>query len=211
MVPVAVLGLDDVVTVVLFTVVLVVADVLGDVVEGSTAGSVDVSAPGFPDAGSTLPAGSPAPPPGASLPSVSPAGGVASSGSITTCAATAQPASTTPLAPKAPPAGATKRADVSDPARQPTPPSAPVASSHEASTTSVPKARHRRGPRLAGTRRKRARGNNAPAAANDKTTSDQAGHDLVLNAGPVGLGIDGAAVYHQCLKRVNPALRSCGR
>ena len=57
----------------------------------------------------------------------------------------------------------------------------------------------------------RARGNKAPATANDKTTRDQAGHDFVLNAGPVGMGIDGAAVYNQCLKRVNPALRSRGR
>lgn len=73
-VAVAALGLDDVVTVVLFTVVLVVADVLGDVVAGFTAGSVDVSSLGFPAAGSVLQAGLPAPPPGVSRTSLSPAG-----------------------------------------------------------------------------------------------------------------------------------------
>ncbi len=46
-------------------------------------------------------------------------------------------ASTTPPAPKAPPAGVTKRACTSDPLVHATPPSVPVASSHEASTESV--------------------------------------------------------------------------
>ena len=65
-VAVAVLGLDDVVTVALITVVLVVADVLGDVVAGFTAESVDVPSPGCPAAGSVPPAGSPVPSPGTS-------------------------------------------------------------------------------------------------------------------------------------------------
>ena len=74
--------------------------------------------------------------PGTTTPSVSSAGGVATSGSITTCAATTPAASTTPPAPKTPSAGVTNRADTSDPPVRATPPSAPAASSHEASTES---------------------------------------------------------------------------
>ena len=89
------LGLDGVDTVALVTVVLVVMFVLGDVAAGFTAGSVVGSVPGCPAAGPTPPAVSPAPPPGTSRPSVSPAGGVATSGSTTTRGATAPEASTT--------------------------------------------------------------------------------------------------------------------
>lgn len=46
-------------------------------------------------------------------------------------------ASTMPAAPKVPPAGATRRAATSDPRLQATPASVPVASSQDASTTSV--------------------------------------------------------------------------
>ena len=82
---------------------------------------------------------SPVPSPGTSPPgvTVSPAGAVVPSGSITTCGATAPPASTTPAAPKAPPTGVTKCAATSDPRSQTTPASVPVASSQDASTTSV--------------------------------------------------------------------------
>ncbi len=132
----AVFGLEDAVTVVLVTVVLVVMLVLGDVAAGFTAGSVVDPVPGCSAAGPAPPSGLPAPPPGTSPPSVSPAGGVATSGSITTCGASAPVASTTPPASKVPPAGATNRADTSDPPVHATPPSAPAASSHEASTES---------------------------------------------------------------------------
>ena len=127
----AVFGLEDAVTV-----VLVVMFVLGDVAAGFTAGSVVGPAPGCAAAGLAPPLGSPDPPPGTSRPSVSPAGGVATSGSTTTCGATAPTASTTLPAPKTPPAGVTKRADTSDPLVHATPPAAPAASSHEASTES---------------------------------------------------------------------------
>lgn len=130
------LGLDGAGTVVLVTLVLVVMFVLGDVAAGFIAGTVVGSVPGCSAAGPAPPSGSPVPLPGTSRPSVSPAGGVATSGSTTTCGATAPEASTMPLAPKAPPAGVTNRADTSDPPVHATPPSAPVASSHEASTES---------------------------------------------------------------------------
>ena len=132
----AVFGLEDAVTVVLVTVVLVVMFVLGVVAGGFTAGSVVCSAPGCPAAGPAPPSGSPVPPPDTSPPPVSPAGGVATSGSTTTCGATAPEASTTLPAPKTPPAGVTNRADTSDPPVHATPPSAPAASSYEASTVS---------------------------------------------------------------------------
>lgn len=74
--------------------------------------------------------------PGTSPASVSPVDGVATSGSTTACGATAPEASTTPLAPKAPPAGVINRVATSDPPAHATPLSAPVASSHEASTES---------------------------------------------------------------------------
>lgn len=77
----AVFGLEDAVTVVLVTVVLVVMFVLGVVAGGFTAGSVVCSAPGCPAAGPAPPSGSPVPPPDTSPPPVSPAGGVATSGS----------------------------------------------------------------------------------------------------------------------------------
>lgn len=127
---VAALGLAVLVTEVLVTVVVVES-----AAAGLTSGRAAVPEPDSPAAGSALEAGS-RPSLDTSRTSVSPVGFVAPSGSTTTCEATAPLASNTPLAPKTPPAGATKRADVSDPARQPTPPSAPVASSHEASTAS---------------------------------------------------------------------------
>ena len=131
---VADLGLDGVDALVIVTVVLVAVVVVVFNVEaaGFTAGS----APGCPAAGSVEPTGSPVPPPGTSFPSVSPSGAVAPSGSITTCAAVSSPTSATPPAPKAPPACITNRADTSDPPKQATPPSAPAAASHEASTES---------------------------------------------------------------------------
>ena len=117
-VPVADLGLDGVDALVMVTVVLVAVVVVVFNVEaaGFTAGSV----PGCPAAGSVKPAGSPVPPPGTSFPSVSPAGAVAPSGSIITCAAVSPPASAAPSAPKAPPTGITNRADTSDPPKQAT-------------------------------------------------------------------------------------------
>ena len=82
---VADLGLDGVDALVMVTVVLVPVVVVVFNVEaaGFTAGS----APGCAAAGSVKPAGSPVPPTGTSFPSVSPAGVVAPSGSINTCAA----------------------------------------------------------------------------------------------------------------------------
>lgn len=123
------LGLEDAGTVVLVTVVLIVMFVLGDVAAGFTVGSVVGPAPGCPAAGPALPSGLPSPHPGTSSPSVSPAGGVAASGSTTTCGAIAPAAFTTPSAPKAPPAGVTNRADTSEPPKHATPPSVPAASS----------------------------------------------------------------------------------
>ena len=98
---VAALGLAALVTEVLVTVAVVVV-----AAAGLTSGRAAVSEPGSPAAGSALEAGS-RPSLGTGRISVSPAGGVASSGSITTCVAIAPVVSTTPLAPKAPPAGAT--------------------------------------------------------------------------------------------------------
>ena len=131
----AVLALDGVDAVVLVTVVLLVVVVLGVAVAGLGTGSVADPTPGRPTVGPAPPAGSPAPP-GTSRPSASPADAVAPSGSITTCGAMAPEASTTPPAPKAPPIGVTNRADISDPPMHATPPSAPSASSREASTES---------------------------------------------------------------------------
>ena len=104
---VAVLGLVVLATVVLVTVVDVLVVVAAGFSAGFAVGPV-VSSPaaGLASAGDLLELS-----PGTLSPSVSPAGGVATSGSITTCGATAPEASTTPLAPKVPPAGATKRAD----------------------------------------------------------------------------------------------------
>lgn len=145
-VAVAVLGLEDVGTVVLVTVVVVLVVVAAGSSAGFAVGPVvGSSAAGLASAGDL-----PAPSPGTSPLSVSPAGGVATSGSITTCGATAPEASTTPPAPKAPPAGVTNRADTSDPPRQATPPSAPAASNHEASTESRQPAKP--SPRLASCR-----------------------------------------------------------
>ena len=129
---VAVLGLEDVDTVVLVTVVVVLVGAAAGFSAGFAVGPVV----GSPAAGLASVGDLSAPSSDSSPLSVSPAGGVATSGSITTCGATAPEASTTPLAPKAPPAGATNRADTSDPPLHATPPSAPVASSHEASTES---------------------------------------------------------------------------
>ena len=126
------LGLTVLATVVLVTVVVVLVVAAAGFSAGFAVGPVVGSpAAGLASVGdfSTLS-------PGTSPPSASPAGGVATSGSIITCGATAPEASTTPPAPKAPPAGVTNRADTSDPPVHATPPSAPVASSHEASTES---------------------------------------------------------------------------
>ena len=123
-VAVAALGLEVLTAVLLVTVVVVTVLVAA---AGFRVGFVDGSVTGSPVAGSVP--GADGPSPGTSGPPVSPADAVASTGSIVTCAATDPSASTTPPAPKAPPAGTTKRADVSDPPRQATPPSAPDASS----------------------------------------------------------------------------------
>lgn len=137
-----VLGSDDVVAVaglglaVLATAVLVTVVVLVVVAAGFSEGFAVGPVVGSPAVGLALAEELSVPPPGTSRPSVSPAGGVAASGSITTCGATAPDASTTPLALKVPPAGVTNRADTSDPPMHATPLSAPVASSHEASTES---------------------------------------------------------------------------
>lgn len=81
---VADLGLDGVDALFTVTVVLAVVVVVFNVeAAGFTAGS----APGCAAAGTVKPAGSPVPPTGTSFPSVSPAGVVAPSGSINTCAA----------------------------------------------------------------------------------------------------------------------------
>ena len=53
-----------------------------------------------------------------------------------------------------------------------------------------------------------ARGNDAPAAAHDHVASDHAGDSFVGNIGPVCPGIDGAAVHHERLRNVDPALRA---
>ena len=117
---------------VLVTVVVVLVVAAAGFSEGFAVGTVV----GSPVAGLALAGDLSVLSPSTSCPSVSPAGGVATSGSTTTCGATAPEASTTPLAPKAPPAGVTNRADTSDPPVLARPPSAPVASSHEASTES---------------------------------------------------------------------------
>lgn len=131
-VAVAVLGLETLAPVVLVTVVvvLVVADA------GFSAGFAVGPVVGSPAAGVASAGDLSALSPGTSPLSVSPAGGVATSGSITICGATAPEAFITPLAPKVPPAGVTNLADTSDPPVLATPPLAPVASSHEASTES---------------------------------------------------------------------------
>lgn len=129
-VAVAALGLEDVDTVVLVTVVVVLVVAAAGFSEGFAVGPVV----GSPAAGLASVGDFSALSPVTSPPPVSPAGAVAPLGSITTCCATAPAASTTPLAPKAPPAGATNRADTGDPPVHATPPSAPDASSHEAST-----------------------------------------------------------------------------
>lgn len=109
-VAVAVLGLEDVDTVVLVAVVVVLVVVVAGFSEGFAVGPVV----GSPAAGLASAGDLSVPSPGTSSLSVSPAGGVATSGSTTTCGATAPEASTTPLAPKVPPAGVTNRADTSD-------------------------------------------------------------------------------------------------
>ena len=122
-VAVADLGMVVLVAVVLVTVVLVVMFVLGIAAAGFTVGSVAGSAPGCPAAGP--PTVSPVPPPDTPSPPVSPAGGVPTSGSITTCGATAPEASTTLPAPKVPPTGDTNRAYSSAPPAHATPLLAP--------------------------------------------------------------------------------------
>lgn len=129
-VAVAALGLEDVDTVVMVTVVVVLVVAAAGFCAGFAVGPVV----GSPAAGLASAGDLSAPSPGTSPLPVSPAGSVATSGSITTCGATAPAASTTPLAPKAPPTGVTNRAETSDPPKHATPPSGPVASSHEAST-----------------------------------------------------------------------------
>lgn len=83
------LGLDGVGTVVLVTVVLVVMFVLGDVAAGFSAGFAVGPVVGCPAAGLASAGDLSTLSPGTSRPSVSPAGGVATSGSTTTCGATA--------------------------------------------------------------------------------------------------------------------------
>lgn len=131
-VAVAALGLVVLATVVLVTVfvVLVVA------AAGFSAGFAVGPVVGSPAAGLASAGDLSALSPGTSTPSVSPAGGVATSGSITTCCATAPEASNTQLAPKVPPAGVTNYANTSDPLVHATPLSAPIASSHETSMES---------------------------------------------------------------------------
>ena len=135
-VAVAGLDLDGVDTVVLVTVVVVLVVVATGFSAGFAVGPVVRSPPAGLASAGDLSALSP----GTTPPSVSPAGGVATSGSITTCGVTAPEASITPLAPKVPPAGVTNRADTSDPPKHATPPSAPVASSQDESTVSCPAA-----------------------------------------------------------------------
>ena len=53
-----------------------------------------------------------------------------------------------------------------------------------------------------------ARGNDAPAAAHGHVACDHAGDRLVRNIGPVCPRIDGAAVNHERLRHVDPALRA---
>ena len=131
-VAVAALDLGILATVVLVTVVAVLVVAAAGFCVGIAVGPVV----GSPAAGLASAGDLSVPSPGTSPPSVSPAGGVATSGSTTTCGATAPPASTTPPAPKAPPAGVTNRAATSEPPVHATPPSSPVALSHEASTES---------------------------------------------------------------------------
>lgn len=127
---VAALGLGTLATVVLVTVVVILVVAAAGFSAGFTVGPVV----GSPAAGLASVGDLPALSPVTSPLSVSPAGGVTTSGSITTCGATTPAASTTPLVPKVPLAGVTNRADTSEPPVHATPPSAPVASSHEAST-----------------------------------------------------------------------------
>ena len=53
-----------------------------------------------------------------------------------------------------------------------------------------------------------ARGNDASATAHGHVAGDHAGHRLVRNIGPIRPGIDGAAVHHERLRDVDPALRA---
>lgn len=124
------LGLEDVETVVLVTVVLVVMFVLVVAAAGFSEGFAVGPVVGSPAVGLAPVGDFSALSPVTSPLSVSPAGGVATSVSTTTCVATVPAASTTPLVPKVPLAGVTNRADTSEPPVHATPPSAPVASSH---------------------------------------------------------------------------------
>ena len=152
-VAVAGLGLVVLATVVLVTVVVVLVVAAA----GFSAGFDVVSVVGSPEAGLASAGDLSALLPGTSRPSVSPAGGVATSGSITTCCATAPEASNTQLAPKAPPAGVTNYANTSDPLVHATPLSAPIASSHETSTEIRSRPCHRQDLRPTDTHHKRAR------------------------------------------------------
>ena len=129
---VAALGLGTLATVVIVTVVVVLVVVAAGFSAGFAVGLVVGSPAAELASAGDLSALSP----GISPLSVSPAGGVATSGSTTTCDATAPETSNTLPAPKTPPAGVTNRADTSDPPVHTTPSSSPVASSHEASTES---------------------------------------------------------------------------
>lgn len=185
--------------------VTVVAVVLVVALAGFTVGLAVSPAPGS-VAGS--PAAAP-PSPGTSRVSVSTARIVAPSGSITTCVATDPSASTAPPAPKAPPAGATKRAATSDPRSQATPPSAPDAFSRDASTVSSPAQQtHTIGAHARPGAR--ARGDNAPTAANGKTVRDHPGHPRIRDAGAVGPRVNLAAVHRERARHVDPALRARG-
>ena len=90
-VAVAVLGLEDVDTVVLVTVVVVLVVAAA----GFSAGFAVVPVVGSPAAGLASTGDLSALSPGTSTPPVSPVGGMATSGSTTTCGATAPEASTT--------------------------------------------------------------------------------------------------------------------
>lgn len=210
-VTVAALGLEALAAVVSVAVVVVTVLVAA---AGFCVGFVEGSAAGSPVAGSVP--GADGTSPGTSGPAVSPAGAVASTGSIVTCAATDPSASTTPPAPKAPPAGATKRADASDPPRQATPPSAPDASSQDAWTVSCPPATPpaaplgRHTPKAHALPGARTRGDNAPSAANGKTVRDHAGHPRIRDAVAVGPRLNLAAVHRERPRHVDPALRARG-
>lgn len=204
-VAVVALGLEALAAVVSVAVVVItvlVADA------GFCVGFVDGSAAGSPVAGSVP--GADGPSPGTSGPPVSPAGAVVSTGSIVTRAA-GPSASTTPPAPKAPPAGATKRADASDAAVgarriQPgridgklpgrTAAGSPARQAHAKGAHALPGAR--------------ARGDNAPIAANGKTVREHAGHLRIRDAAAVGPRVDLAAVHRERPRHVDPALRARG-